>query len=127
MAAIRKRGKSYAIEISNGYDESGTICDERITLTKFIKECCLPEYAEGSLKEDTLSAYKDDINRYIIPKLGNRRLISIRGNDISGFYLELLRTPKQNGSGTLSVSTVRHIGSVLGSIFRRAVMWEYIS
>lgn len=91
-----------------------------------LPRCCHHSFPHNG-NSFTLSAYKDDINRFIIPKLVNRRLISIRGNDISGFYLELLRTPKHNSSGTLSVSTVRHIDSVLGSIFKRAVMWEYIS
>lgn len=96
---------------------------ENITLSSFINTW-IRDYASVHLRENTLSAYQADIDRFIVPVLGNYTMGMITPLVLNGFYHQMLHTPKQNSDGCLSASTVRHIHAVLCSIFTSAVKWQ---
>ena len=96
---------------------------ENITLSSFINTW-IRDYASVHLRENTLSAYQADIDRFIVPVLGNYTMGMITPLVLNGFYHQMLHTPKQNSDGCLSASTVTHIHAVLCSLFTSAVKWQ---
>ena len=79
-----------------------------------------------SVKESTLSHYKNLIQRYIEKPLGGFRLLQISREQIEAFAKQLLTNGKASGDG-LSPKSVRDILSILKSMFKYAVTHNYMS
>ena len=73
-----------------------------------------------TLKASTQSSYRTNLNRYVLPWLGDTRLKDLRKGDIQGWLSAL------SESG-LSRQTVKNIWSALSSVLRTAVDWGYIN
>src|SRR5713101_1419179 len=72
-----------------------------------------------TLKVSTQSSYRTNLNRYVVPWLGETRLRDLRKGDIQAWLSAL------SESG-LSRQTVKNIWSALSSVLRTAVDWGYI-
>jgi len=72
-----------------------------------------------TLKASTQSSYRTNLNRYVLPWLGETRLRDLRKADIQAWLSAL------SVSG-LSRQTVKNIWSSLSSVLRTAVDWGYI-
>ncbi len=72
-----------------------------------------------TLKASTQSSYRTNLNRYVLPWLGEMRLRDLRKGDIQAWLSAL------SESG-LSRQTVKNIWSALSSVLRTAVDWGYI-
>ncbi len=72
-----------------------------------------------TLKASTQSSYRTNLNRYVLPWLGETRLRDLRKGDIQAWLSAL------SESG-LSRQTVKNIWSALSSVLRTAVDWGYI-
>jgi len=72
-----------------------------------------------TLKVSTQSSYRTNLNRYVVPWLGETRLKDLRKGDIQAWLAAL------SESG-LARQTVKNIWSALSSVLRTAVDWGYI-
>src|SRR2546427_10155867 len=72
-----------------------------------------------TLKSSTQSSYCTNLNRYVLPWLGETRLKDLRKGEIQA------RLSALSESG-LSRQTVKNIWSALSSVLRTAVDWGYI-
>jgi integrase len=72
-----------------------------------------------TLKASTQSSYRTNLNRYVLPWLGEARLREMRKGEIQAWLSALSK------SG-LSRQTVKNIWSTLSSVLRSAVDWGYI-
>ncbi len=72
-----------------------------------------------TLKASTQSSYRTNLNRYVLPWLGETRLRDLRKAEIQAWLSAL------SVSG-LSRQTVKNIWSSLSSVLRTAVDWGYI-
>lgn len=72
-----------------------------------------------TLKSSTQSSYRTNLDRYVLPWLGDTRLREMRKGEIQAWVSAL------SGSG-LSRQTVKNIWSTLSSVLRSAVDWGYI-
>jgi len=72
-----------------------------------------------TLKASTQSSYRTNLNRYVLPWLGETRLKDLRKGEIQAWLSAL------SESG-LSRQTVKNIWSALSSVLRTAVDWGYI-
>jgi len=72
-----------------------------------------------TLKASTQSSYRTNLNRYVLPWLGETRLKDLRKGEIQA------RLSALSESG-LSRQTVKNIWSALSSVLRTAVDWGYI-
>ncbi|WP_028192565.1 site-specific integrase [Salinispora pacifica] len=70
------------------------------------------EERELDVAVTTLSNYRNAIIKYIIPRLGARRLYDLDRQTINDFYRHLLRKGGRRGTG-LSAETVRHVHRTL--------------
>ena len=70
------------------------------------------------------------INNYILPTIGETKLTSINTHFMEKYYKDILKMPavkstkNQDGTGTITESTVNEIHKVLRSCFRQAVKWD---
>ncbi len=72
-----------------------------------------------TLKPSTQSSYRTNLNRYVLPWLGETRLRDLRKGEIQAWLSAL------SESG-LSRQTVKNVWSGLSSVLRSAVDWGYI-
>lgn len=73
-----------------------------------------------TLKVSTQSSYRTNLQRYVLPWLGETRLRDLRKGDIQAWLTAL------SESG-LSRQTVKNIWSALSSVLRTAVDWGYLN
>ncbi|CAN5732609.1 site-specific integrase [soil metagenome] len=87
----------------------------RMTLAEFLVDEWLPAVA-STVRASTLASYRLHVERYIVPRVGGRRLQEITGAVLNGLYAELL-------AGGLAPGTVRKTHTVLRRALRDAVRW----
>ncbi len=86
---------------------------------EFIKREWMPRMLP-TLKASTQSSYRTNLNRYVLPWLGETRLKDLRKGEIQAWLSALYE------SG-LSRQTVKNIWSTLSSVLRTAMDWGYIT
>jgi len=76
-----------------------------------------------AVKAKTLSGYRDDVEGYVIPRIGGMRLQNVRPATIGKLYRDLLDGGGRNGR-PLSPRTVEHVHRTLRKAFGDAVEIE---
>ncbi|MFP7446601.1 tyrosine-type recombinase/integrase [Bacillus infantis] len=146
--SIRKRGNSYQyrfhirdpitnerIEISKGGFRTKKEAQAALTLAlaevekgQFIKsdKITFEELSElwmankkGEVRESTIYSYKRALGARIMPTFGKKDIKDIKAMDIHNFYMQM----KDMG---LSKKYISYIGTIIGSIFRKAVELELL-
>jgi integrase len=74
----------------------------------------------ATVKPKTMSGYREDLNRYVIPRIGGMALQSLRPATITKLYRDLVESGGRSG-GPLAVSTVRHVHRSLRKALNDAV------
>ena len=91
----------------------------------------LSEYAEPTLRPSTVTGYRNTVNNYIRPTLGEKQLRSLTQNDVQKFYNALRKKKSQNRlhgeEKLLSDSSVRSTHMLLHEILDTAVRARLIS
>ncbi len=98
--------------------------DSRMTLAQWLDRW-LDEYAALRLRDSTMGSYRMYAERYIKPRLGNKKINSITAADIQRMYTKLkkegrVREHPQHGRA-LSASTIRRIHTMLHRAMADAV------
>jgi integrase len=75
--------------------------------------------AKPRLRERTFSDYKEKLDRYVIPAIGEKKLADVRPLDIQSLY------GKMQDRG-LSARTVRYTHAILKSAFKQAIKWHML-
>jgi integrase len=91
---------------------------ETITIAAFIDRWLT--FAEQNLKPATIKRYREAIEIYVKPNLGNTKLHKVDAITVQDMYASMQR----NG---LSPATVNLVHSVLSSAFKRAVKWGVLN
>ena len=86
----------------------------RITVALFMDRWI--EYAQQNLKPATIKRYREAVEIYVKPSLGNKKLHKVDAITVQEMYASMRR----NG---LSPATVNLVHSVLSSAFKRAIKW----
>jgi integrase len=107
----------------------------RLTLKDWLTTW-LKDYAEGQYKPTTCSLYKNYINAYIIPRIGNLQLQELQTSDLQRFYKLMLeegriKKPKAKETDTednkstlspgLAPKTVHRMHQVLNAALKQAL------
>lgn len=153
---IRKRGNKYSIVVDIGKDENGKrqqkwfsgfkgekeaekalpvilnkihndtfILPDKITVREYFKDW-LETSAKFTLAETTFENYEINIEKHIIPHLGNIKLQKLKPLHINKFLLLLLREGRCDGKGGLGNATVLKIHRILCRVLNYAVKLEII-
>ena len=73
-----------------------------------------------SIKPSTYAKYYNILQKYLFPNVGNVPIEDIKTWDIEFLITELLKNGRSDGTGGLSVTTVRSILSVVRAILKYA-------
>jgi integrase len=115
----RKDAQAYLSETLTKISTGTFIEPVKLTLKEYLDEW-LDTAVSPRVRERTLSDYKEKIERYIQPALGNQKVSDLRPLDVQRFYSDL------QGRG-LSSRTIRYVHSILSSSLKQAVKWYMLS
>jgi integrase len=80
----------------------------------------LGEYVAVNVKTSTRVSYENIAYNQIIPRLGHFRLTTLKKSHVNDFYQALLQNGRADGTGGLSIKTVRNVHIVLHRALREA-------
>ena len=111
--------------------EQGTLVVPRCTYLKQLLEEYVKLYGKDKWALSSYDRNVAQINNYIIPIIGDMRLIDLNTRTLEVYYQQLLKTPAVSNpfSGKpknefVSTSTIRDIHKILRNCFEQAVKWE---
>jgi integrase len=77
-------------------DRAGRLpTDRRITLGEWLPEWLAGRTERGEIRPNTQHAYQVAIGRYLVPKLGHRKLGELRGLEITRVYADIARERRE--------------------------------
>lgn len=80
-----------------------------------------------SVAPTTHANYTHQINSYVIPHLGHRRLQDVTALELSDFYTRLLKEGRRQAPGGLSAKSVTNVHRVMTKALGDAVRWNLIT
>lgn len=92
---------------------------KRLMMVEFLRDYYLPHKAESGLTDGTLRGYRQQIEGYILPRIGRASLSSVTTQRVSRLYADIKRRGA-SGKG-VSRSTVKYAHAVLSDAFGYAV------
>ena len=96
---------------------------EKITFQAFAEKW-LSEYAMQHLEKTTFTMYSHMISAHINPRIGHLKLSKVQPAHLNSLYLELSKTRTDGKEGGYSGKTIRHVHTVISSVFATAVQWN---
>lgn len=99
-------------------DSDRLVMPSRLTLAEFVEQW-KEKALRGRVTARTFRTYDEDLQRYILPALGDKRLTALSAWDIQGVYASLT-------ARGLSANTVRHAHTVLRNALKQAVKWRVL-
>lgn len=104
--------------------KNGTYLDgEKMTFQAF-SERWLEEYAESHLEATTVQMYKHLLRLHIYPAIGHLKLSRIQPIQLNKLYNTLSTERKDGKSGGYAPKTIKHIHTIISSIYSAAVKWN---
>lgn len=146
---IRRRGKTWAVVVDTGRDESGrrqqkwhsgfrTKREASEALTEILGQLSTGQYVapskltvrlfledewlpavHGSLRPLTFESYAGNVRNHIVPRLGSLPLQQLTPSMLNSMYSEL--------RSTLSPRTIRYIHAIMRRAFADAVKWNRLA
>lgn len=110
--ALQQAALEFEQKVQNGQYLDG----EKITFKEFC-EIWQEEYAAKRLSVTTAARYKDNLDRYILPEIGSIKMAKIQPRILNRLFNSL-------SDQGLAPSSVKHVRSVISSIFSTAVKWD---
>ena len=121
--ATRKEAERALAELVVQIDQGSYVERSQATLREFLVEDWLPTMAV-QVRPSTLRVYRQMIDGYLLPRLGERRLCDLDALLLTKHYARLLEQPHSRRDGTLSPRTVRYAHVVLRHALSDAVLWR---
>ena len=78
------------------------------------------------VKESTYASYANNVYNHIIPLLGKYHMYQINNKLIQDFLLELYKNGRSDGTGGLSIKTIKDIIIIVKSSIRKAINDELV-
>lgn len=107
--------------------KSGKYLDgEKITFKDFSDQY-IEEYALQHLEAKTIASYRDLLRLHILPAIGHLKLAKIQPQHLNTLYIKLSKERKDGRPGGYAPKTIKHIHSLISSIYSLAVKWNTVS
>lgn len=97
------------------------VAPSKLTLVAYLRDEWLPSLHSQDLKPSSIESYRSLVVSYVIPHLGDVRLIDITAGDLDRLYTLLRREGRTSRKGGLSASSVHHVHVALSKAFGDAV------
>jgi integrase len=122
---VTKREAEKALREAIGAHERGrSVTRSRRTVESFLVEW--HQAVRAGLRPTTWVNYKDYINAYVIPVIGDTRLQELTPVRLNLLYAHLLTKGRVRSKGGLSPKTVQNVHRMLHRALRDAVKWDLI-
>lgn len=112
----QKALQAFAVEFEKKVQNGLYLDGEKLTFREFT-EIWIREYAKVRLAVTTLYRYQDNLDRYILPEIGSIKMAKIQPRVLNRLFNKL----SERG---IAPSSIRHVRSVISSIFSTAVKWN---
>ncbi len=96
-----------------------------ITVREFLVDQWLPSM-RMSIGPTTLEGYRGNIERYIVPRVGDLPLRALTPPRINQLYADVRDNGRIRGTGPLALKTVREVHVTLHRALEDAVRWDYL-
>ena len=113
-------------ELLHQVDAGGFVKPAKLTVGEFLRQW-LRDYVAINVRPKTAEGYAHNIERHLIPRLGNIRLSGLQAAHLQGFYAEALQGGRLDGKGGLSTMTLLHLHRTLSEALSHAVKWGLLA
>lgn len=124
IKGTKKDAEKLLREMITEVENQSYVKNNNITLDVFIKDW-LDLYIKDNVSPTTMEQYINQVNNYIIPKFGNKRLQDIKNIDIQRWINEL-KEKSPRSDKPLSPKSIKNIFLNLSACLDKAVMQELI-
>ena len=130
----RRRGGAFATRrdaeaalrgVLSQRDRGQLVQPTTITVREFLLDQWLPSM-RMSIGPSTLESYRGNIERYILPRVGDLPLRALTPPRINQLYAFVRDNGRLRGKGPLSLKTVREVHVTLHRALEDAVRWDYL-
>lgn len=117
IKGTKKEADKFLTEKLNEIENGIVVDSKNMTLAEYLnywyEQCCITK-----LSPTTYESYKRNIDKYIIPQLGNIKLSTLLPLQLQSFY--------NNLSTTLSNTSIVYIHRILHSALNQAMKWDLV-
>lgn len=110
-------------ELLASLDGGSFVDSTSTTLAQYLRDEWLPSTAPPRTKWETWNDRRQNLETYVIPRIGGVELQKLNAAHINRLYAELLRDGRVRTEGGLSPTSVRRIHAMLRKALRDAVRW----
>jgi integrase len=97
------------------------------TVASYLLDEWLPAMQPPRVRPSTWLSYQRNLERHVIPALGEIELQRLTPAHLTGFYRSLLTGGRLDGRGGLSAKSVKNIHGALHPALKDAVRWGYVA
>jgi integrase len=112
-------------EVLTKRDRGQIVQPTTMTVREFLVDQWLPAM-RMSIAPTTLEGYRGNIERYIVPRVGDLPLHALTPPVINRLYADVRENGRTRGTGPLALKTVREVHVTLHRALEDAVRWEYL-
>lgn len=105
---------------------SGKYLDGEKMTFKAFSEIWLDKYAKDHLEDKTIDTYEGFLNKHILPEIGHLNFSKVQPLHLNDLYSLLLKERKDGKPGGYAPKTIRHIHTLISSIYNTAVQWNVV-
>ena len=120
----KKEAEKARIELLARVDQGAYVEPSRLTLTTFLREQWLPSLT-GQVRPTTLHAYRTNLERYIVPAIGNLTLQRLTPAHLNAVYGSLLVSGGKGGR-PLSARTVQAVHMTVRKALGDSARWGLV-
>ena len=121
-----KEAEKALIKILNQLEDNSYLDVEKMTVREYLKNW-LETYVDVNLSKTTARGYRVNIEKHIIPSLGNIPLHKLQPIHIQDLYNKKVKNGRCDGKGGLSAKSVIYIHRVLRKALSQAVKLQILS
>lgn len=121
----KKEAEKIMIKLISELEEGTLVQESSMTVATYLRNW-LKTYVEINLSPTSIDGYRDNIEKYIIPHIGNIPLQKLSPLHLQDMYLKLSENGKINRKGGLAPRSIRYIHMNLSKALREAVKMQII-
>jgi integrase len=122
----RKAAEAALRELLDKRDLDQLVPTTTMTVRTFLVDQWLPAM-QLSIGPTTLVGYRGNVERYIVPRVGDLQLRALTPPRINLLYADVRANGRQRGNAPLSLKTVRDVHATLHRALEDAVRWDYLA
>jgi integrase len=123
--ATRREAEAALREVLTKRDRGQIVQPTTMTVRAFLVDQWLPAM-RLTIGPTTLEGYRGNIERYIVPRVGDLPLRALTPPAINQLYADVRENGRTRGTGPLALKTVREVHVTLHRALEDAVRWDYL-